>query len=224
MNILKRLSSKISRVYDAWKNPGRISSAVYSKYPEQSNFDGKKVLNLGCGFTQYKYPNVVNLDCFDNCSPNVVWDLSKTPLPFKDEEFDMIIANHVLEHVPEWWNCFKDCSRILKTGGRFEIWLPGNGNDSQLGYRDHINFINQCSFAGTAGFYRNQGNAWESNAYDRDINRLQLVDQFAHLEKQWWIEIAPQKVKKFFVKYLRNIVFEIGFVFTKLPKPDYEKR
>ena len=220
MNIFARSWRKIKRVVHAWRNPGRLSSSPYAKYPENFDFDGKRLLNLGCGHAHWKFPNVVNLDGESNSNADVIWNLGKTPLPFKDEEFDMIIANHILEHVPDWWNCFKECSRILKTGGRLEVWLPGNGNDSQLGYRDHINMINQCSFAGISGYYRNQGNAWERNQFDEDINRLELVDQLAHLENQWWIEIAPTRIKTLIAKHLRNTVYEIGFVFKKLPEKD----
>jgi SAM-dependent methyltransferase len=162
----------------------------------------------------------VNVDAEENCKADVTWDLNKTPMPFKDEEFDIIIANHIFEHVDKWWDCFRDCSRILKVGGRFEIWLPGNGSDSQLGYRDHVSMINQCSFAGISGFYRNFGNAWELDQYSNEINRMKMVKQYANMCKYWWLEIMPDRFKKFCMEHLRNVVYEIGFVLTKLPEKD----
>src|SRR5688500_11325557 len=121
-------------------------SGVYNKYPPTHDFKGIRVLNLGCGFEQFKFPNVTNVDAYDICNPDLVWDLNVTPLPFEDETFDLIVGNHVLEHVPLWWNLFNDCSRMLKPNGSMEIWGPGDGQDGQLGYRDHVNIINRCSF------------------------------------------------------------------------------
>ena len=220
MSILSALRHKIKAFRDALKNPGRQSSSVYTKYPESFQFDGKKVLNIGCGFAQYKFPNVVNLDAEANCRADVTWDLNKAPLPFKDEEFDMIIANHIFEHVDNWWECFKDCGRILKTGGRFEVWLPGNGSDSQLGYRDHVSMVNQCSFAGISGFYRNFGNAWEIDQFNKEVNRLQMVGQYVNMSSYWWIALAPRRLKNWCATHLRNVVYEMGFVLTKLPEKD----
>ena len=47
-------------------------------------------------------------------------------LPFTDNTFDLIYASHILEHVP-WYqvdNTLCEWVRILKTGGRLEIWVP----------------------------------------------------------------------------------------------------
>lgn len=48
------------------------------------------------------------------------------PLPFNVEDFDLVYASHVLEHVP-WFqtvDALKEVYRILKPGGVFEVWVP----------------------------------------------------------------------------------------------------
>ncbi len=46
--------------------------------------------------------------------------------PFPNETFDIVHASHVLEHV-QWWDTektVKEWVRILKRGGKLEIWVP----------------------------------------------------------------------------------------------------
>lgn len=214
------LLDKYRIIRQCLKHPGRGSSSTYQKYPPGYNFNGKRVLNIGCGLTTYPFPNVTNVDLFPNPGVDLVWDLSKTPLPFPDDTFDLIIANHILEHIPGWWETFKDCARMLKVGGRFEVWLPGDGGSSQLGYRDHINVINECSIYGIRGTYRNQANAWELAEREKlgHVSRLDFMAPTRWCMMHfWWIHIWPQSVMIWMARHLRNTVQEFGWFFTKLP-------
>lgn len=220
MSYWQNLNKRYRMILKCLKDPGRKASWTYKKYHPDCDFEGKRVLNLGCGFTVFKAPNVVNLDMFPNDGVNVVWDLSKTPLPFKDNEFDLIIANHILEHIPGWWDCFKELARIVKVGGLIEVWLPGDGGSTQLGYRDHINVINACSFVGVKGTHRNAANAWE--AIDRKENGHVCDLKYAKgcdivLPCWWWLHILPERVVFFMTDHLRNVVEEIGYFFEKCP-------
>jgi SAM-dependent methyltransferase len=208
-------------------NAGKQTSSVFTKYPSDSTFGGKKVLNLGCGFAKFAAVNVTNLDAFDNCKPDVKWDLAVTPLPFEDNTFDFIIANHILEHVPNWWNVFCECARILKPGGRLEVWGPGMGSDGVLGFRDHINVINQCSFFGTFGYTR-PNNAWAQDNFEGYGRMLKLKGVELHLFEEKWLKYVPQSLKLWCINHLRNVLYEIGFFFDKMeaeqPKPDFDSR
>jgi len=200
-----------------------LGTHIYQKYPPNSNFGGKRVLNVGCGYGQFRAKNVTNLDAYSVCNPNVVWDLSKTPLPFEDETFDLILANHVMEHVPNWWDCFQDFSRILKVGGRLDVFVPGGGSDSILGYRDHINTINSCSFAGTMGTYRNGSNAWAEENRRGAANRLKMMEKQTRTINKWWIEKAPTAVRKWMCEHLRNVVVEDGYIFKKITEAEFRE-
>ena len=200
-----------------------MGTHVFEKYPENSKFGGKRVLNIGCGFAQFKAPNVVNVDAFGICKPDVVWDLSKTPLPFRDNEFDLILANHILEHVPKWWDCFNDCARILKPGGRLEVFVPGSGGDSTLGYRDHINTINRCSFFGTFGNYRNGSNAWAEENSRSHSNRLKFHQHQTRTYTKWWIKYAPAALRRWMCEHLRNIIVEDGYIFIKVSEKEFRE-
>lgn len=49
-----------------------------------------------------------------------------SPLPFADNQFDLIYASHVLEHIP-WFKSqetLREWVRLLKQGGCLEVWVP----------------------------------------------------------------------------------------------------
>jgi len=49
-------------------------------------------------------------------------------LPFKDEEFDFILCNHVLEHIPDDTKAMKELYRILKPNGMAILQIPQDLN------------------------------------------------------------------------------------------------
>ena len=198
---------------------GYLPSETYGKYPPTETFVGKRVLNVGCGKCTYHTKNVVNLDTCPGNGVNVVWDLSKTPLPFDDNSFDLIIANHVLEHVPGWFECLQDLARIVKVGGTIEVWIPPLSSDTAFTYRDHINIIGDASFHGC----RSVGRSGTNLAAKAEINRLssspfsklEIVEKRVKMAVRWWITLAPQSLQNWMVDYLRNIVSEVGYIFKK---------
>jgi SAM-dependent methyltransferase len=195
----------------------RLPSETYYKYLKTETFDGKRVLNIGCGKNVYKVPNVVNLDICSGDGVNVVWDLSKTPLPFESNSFDLIIANHVLEHVPSWFECFKELARIAKVGGQIEVWIPPVSSDSAFTYRDHINTIGDYSFAGCLSVKRSGTNlaaAKEFNEMAEFIN-LEITTRYIKMTTQWWVIFAPQALQGWMTDHLRNVVSEVGYIFRK---------
>lgn len=65
--------------------------------------------------------NIVKTPCTD-----IISEWGKTPLPFEDNEFDLVYSSHCLEHIP-WHDtifALKDAYRILNSGGILEIWVP----------------------------------------------------------------------------------------------------
>ncbi|MDD5331695.1 MAG: methyltransferase domain-containing protein [Candidatus Nanoarchaeia archaeon] len=78
-------------------------------------------LNLGCGSDIRK--GWINLDSINLQGVDVVHDIEKLPLPFKNEEFDEILCLDILEHV-EYVSVLEDLHRILKKGGKIKIQVP----------------------------------------------------------------------------------------------------
>jgi len=84
-------------------------------------FKGKKVLDLGCG--RQKLAGSIGLDQYPFNGVDVVYDLNE-PLPFRDEEFDAVFANQLLEHVENMVNLVYEIHRILKPDGVFLAHCP----------------------------------------------------------------------------------------------------
>ena len=45
-------------------------------------------------------------------------------LPFKDDEFDVILCNHVLEHIPDDTKAMQELFRVMKSGGLGIFQIP----------------------------------------------------------------------------------------------------
>ncbi len=81
-----------------------------------------KKLNLGCG--DFKKEGYINSDISERTKPDILLNLDQIPYPFKNNVFDIIEADHVLEHLSEPFEVMKELHRILNTGGRLEIRVP----------------------------------------------------------------------------------------------------
>jgi ubiquinone/menaquinone biosynthesis C-methylase UbiE len=54
-------------------------------------------------------------------------------IPYKNESFDVVIANHMLYHVPDKDRVFSEIHRVLKAGGRFYASTIGWNHIRELG-------------------------------------------------------------------------------------------
>jgi SAM-dependent methyltransferase len=195
-----------------------MGTSTFFKYPPGFEFKGLKVLNLGCGSAQYEAENVTNLDAFEICKPDVVHDLEKMPLPFEAETFDLVIANHILEHLHNWWACFNECARILKKNGILEVWSPAMSSDSLFAFRDHVSVVSESGFYGIANLKRPATNAWAETQNETAIpaNDLVMVKKQRRFFNYWWVRKAPEKLRQWMGNHLRNIVAEEGYAIKKV--------
>ncbi len=98
-----------------------------------------KVLDIGCGYTAHKYANVICdiQDLSNFYSDKQFVQLHDKKLPFKDNEFDFIIASHVIEHVEDVDFFIQELQRISTKG---YIELPTILEDNLVfeNKKDHI--------------------------------------------------------------------------------------
>ncbi len=78
-------------------------------------------LNIGCGHA-YRH-GWINLDYYRKGNIEVHANL-ESGLPFKDGTIDYVHASHILEHINNVTNLVEEVHRVLKRGGRFEIYVP----------------------------------------------------------------------------------------------------
>lgn len=93
---------------------------------------------MGCfGFGQMKLAASINrpdLRHFgvDYCQPPKIpagftfrlADLNKDTIPFPDDQFDLVIASHVIEHLVHPIDFFGECLRVCKPGARLYLGTP----------------------------------------------------------------------------------------------------
>jgi len=56
--------------------------------------------------------------------PDYVQNMNVLNIPFEDDYFDLIICNHLLEHVPEDISAMKELYRVLKKPGKAILQVP----------------------------------------------------------------------------------------------------
>jgi predicted SAM-dependent methyltransferase len=81
-----------------------------------------KKLNLGSG--DFKKDGYVNIDVEESLQPDIVHNLDQFPYPFEDDSFDLIEADHLLEHLNEPFQVMKELRRIANPGGKIIIRVP----------------------------------------------------------------------------------------------------
>ncbi len=81
-----------------------------------------KKLNLGSG--GFYKDGYVNVDLSPAAKPDVIHDLGVVPYPFADDEFDLVEADHCLEHLPDPFAAMREIHRITRNGGAVRIRVP----------------------------------------------------------------------------------------------------
>ena len=77
-----------------------------------------KILDIGCGYGANKHATTVSdiLDLSNHYKDKSFVKINEKKLPFKDKEFDFVIASHVAEHVEDVSYFLNELSRIGKKG------------------------------------------------------------------------------------------------------------
>ena len=77
-----------------------------------------KILDIGCGFNANKYATIISdiMDLSDHYKDKSFIKITEKKLPFKDKEFDFVIASHVAEHVEDISYFLNELARVGKRG------------------------------------------------------------------------------------------------------------
>jgi len=143
-----------------------------------------KVLDIGCGYTAHKNANVV-CDVQDLSSVYKEKDfvkLTSNILPFKDKEFDFVIASHVIEHVKDVEIFIKELQRVSSKG---YIELPTKLEDNLV-------------------FENKKDHLWHME-FDDDKNQLIISKKIQFLEPVLTVSSA----KKFLKYFKQSLILEL---------------
>jgi ubiquinone/menaquinone biosynthesis C-methylase UbiE len=162
------------------------------------------VLDIGCGYTAHKNASVV---CDIQDLSNVYKEknfvkLTGNILPFKDKEFDFVIASHVIEHVEDVEIFIKELQRISSKG---YIELPTKLEDNLV-------------------FENKKDHLWHME-FDDDKNQLIVSEKIQFLEPV----LTVSSSKKFLEYFRQSLVIEliwensIEFTIKKKDLNNYKK-
>ena len=143
-----------------------------------------KVLDIGCGYTAHNSASVIcdvqDLSNFYK-EKNFI-RLNEKILPFKDKEFDFVIASHVLEHVDDVNFFIKELERISAKG---YIELPTILEDNLV-------------------FENKKDHLWHME-FDDNQNELQISKKVQYLEPV----ITVSTIKKFSKYFRQSLILEL---------------
>lgn len=174
---------------------------LFDKY---NFFDNCCILELGCGNGRQWENQIEHLP--NNCSLilsdfsdgmiNIVKDkylmyevlsfqqIDIQNIPFPDETFDIIIANHMLYHIPDLTKALSEVKRVLKTGGKFYSTTNGNGGIYPF-LHNALKHFNPNTKAFTQEFTFNLQNGSEIlKRYFSNVKRVDYEDSLSITETQ----------------------------------------
>ena len=120
------------------------STQLETRNEKPETIPAMKILDVGCGIN--KTPGAIGLDNNPKTAADVIHDLGAIPYPFPDNEFDTIVSNHAVEHVPDLMSFIGELYRITRNGGRIKIITPHYTNPDWATDPTHRNHINSYTF------------------------------------------------------------------------------
>ena len=79
-------------------------------------------LNLGSG--EFSKEGFINVDYYSVSNPDVSHDLNKFPYPFEENYFELVEADHVLEHLDDPFRVMRELYRICAPKAMIRIRVP----------------------------------------------------------------------------------------------------
>ena len=191
-----------------------------------------KRVNLGCGFK--KHDGFINVDASAICSPDQVVDLNSKSWPWKDDEFDHIIAKDILEHLGhsgvKFEDIIKEMYRVSGNGAVWEIQFPHWNCDIAKSDPEHVRLLTidtfklfdkkRCYDKAVAG----ETDSYHAFTHDVDIEVLEHLLEFTPSVQQGVSEgkISEEQLE-YLINHLNNTVLSVKLL-IQVHKPGRHTR
>jgi predicted SAM-dependent methyltransferase len=171
------------------------------------NIEKNAILELGCG-NKKKNPTYIGIDILNSPEVDLKGDVFEILSQIDSGVINEIHSSHFIEHIDDLELLLRECSRILKPGGKFIARVPHHSNPYFYSDYTHKRFFGLYTmqyFCKTKYFYRIVPN------YDIDFD-------FTILK----IKILFGAEKPFYLKYILGKAFNVIFNLSTLIKEFYE--
>ena len=136
-----------------------------------------RVLDVGCGIN--KRPGAIGLDSNSDTAADVLGDINKGALPFRESTFDRVELIHVIEHVEDVVRTIEELHRVSKPGGVIRVETPHYTDFSSFcdpTHRWHLNSFSFRYFTEQGGFsYYSRGRLSERSLYIKLLKLWKLL-------------------------------------------------
>ena len=128
------------------------------------------VIDIGCKHEKIKFPGALGLDLAENPGIDLVHDLHNRPYPFPDGSFDIVVANHIFEHLEDLPSVMEELYRIMKVGGYLIIRTPfylTHGSFDDPTHIRHYTLRSMDFFCVESKWKFKKNRAWFTKAYQK---------------------------------------------------------
>lgn len=170
----------------------------------------KNKLNFGCGHRRYN--GFYNVDIIKESGIDKSFDFDKFPYPLKDNQFDYVLLNVVLEHCIYPKRVLEELRRVCRDKAIIEIKSPYANGKSALCELDHSSHFSRLSFISLCS---------EDGDWDRDgiiKRKFKLIKNKSIPQR--FIKWIPIPILNFLSTFLNSIYVDIHVILEVVK--DYE--
>ncbi len=167
-----------------------------------------RTLDVGCG--RNKRPGAIGLDSNRNTAADVVADINRGALPFRDDSFERVWLVHVIEHVADVVATVEEVHRVTRAGGVVVIETPHYTDFSSFcdpTHRWHLNTFSFRYFTEDGGFSYYSQRRLRERRLEVKLLRLWRLLGFE------WLVNHSRGFRKFWEHYLCFVVRGKAMVF-----------
>lgn len=180
----------------------RKAAKIISILNEHGGLTGKRVFEIGTGAGYIAHAlsehakSVDSVDIVDDRKVTTGFNqkiVTDERLPYKDNQFDIVITNHVLEHVPDQERHMAEMARVLKKGGIIYLASPNKWWLTDPHYK--LPFISWLPRP-VAGKYLSlaKGRKWDIYSVSlRRLHKLANDEELRVEDKSWDIITQPAR-------------------------------
>lgn len=174
---------------------------------------------MGCG--RAKTPGAIGVDANRQSDADLLHDLEMVPYPFRDNSFERVICNGIIEHLDDVVAVMEELHRICCSGAVISITTPYFTSVDAFTDPTHKHYFSSRSFDYFTGDFP------EYSFYSRVRFRKRAVDirfwslpRLGNIRPQHWLgakllaDHAPMIYERFFAYVLpaQTITFELTVV------------